>query len=45
MIPGVEKTTVSLADQSAKVTLNQNIADEIFKAAVETAGYQLTEIR
>jgi len=44
-LPGVEETAVSLEEKSAKVKLNQDVADEAFKAAVETAGYQLTEIK
>ena len=44
-IPGVEETAVSLEEKSARVKLSQDVADEAFKAAVETAGYQLTEIR
>ena len=36
---------VSLEEKSAQVKLSQNVTDEVFKAAVETAGYQLTEIK
>ena len=43
--PGVEETAVSLEEKSAQVKLSQNVTDEVFKAAVETAGYQLTEIK
>ena len=44
-LPGVEETAVSLEEKSAQVKLSQNVTDEVFKAAVETAGYQLTEIK
>lgn len=43
-LPGVEEAAVNLEEKAAKVTLTQNVTDEVFKAAVETAGYQLTEI-
>jgi heavy metal translocating P-type ATPase len=43
-IPGVEEVSVNLEEKAAKVKLTQNVTDEVFKAAVETAGYQLTEI-
>jgi len=45
LIPGVQEATVSLKDQSAQVKLGQHVEDEVFKAAVENAGYRLTEIR
>ena len=44
-IPGVEEVSVNLEEKAAKVKLTQNVTDEVFKAAVETAGYQLTEIK
>ena len=43
-LPGVEEAAVNLEEKAAKVKLTQNVTDEVFKAAVETAGYQLTEI-
>ena len=43
-VPGVTEVTVSLDEKNAKVKLNQNVADEVFKTAIEDAGYQLTEI-
>ena len=43
-IPGVAEVTVSLNEKNAKVKLNQDVADEAFKTAIEDAGYQLTEI-
>ena len=44
-IPGVEEAAVSLEEKAAKVKLAQDVTDEAFKAAVETAGYQLTAIK
>ncbi len=44
-LPGVEEVSVNLEEKAAKVKLTQNATDEVFKAAVETAGYQLTEIK
>ena len=44
-LPGVEEAAVNLEEKAAKVKLTQNVTDESFKAAVETAGYQLTEIK
>ncbi|MBR2310698.1 MAG: metal-transporting ATPase, partial [Oscillospiraceae bacterium] len=43
-IPGVAEVTVSLNEKNAKVKLNQDVADEVFKTAIEDAGYQLAEI-
>ena len=43
-VPGVTEVTVSLDEKNAKVKLDQDIADEAFKTAIEDAGYQLTEI-
>jgi len=43
-IPGVAEVTVGLEEKNAKVKLNQNVADEVFKTAIEDAGYQLAEI-
>ena len=44
-IPGVEGVAVNLEEKAAKGTLSRNVTDEVFKAAVEAAGYQLTQIR
>ena len=41
-VPGIAKVTVSLEEKAAKVKLNQNVADEVFRTAIEDAGYQLT---
>lgn len=43
-IPGIAEVTVSLEEKTAKVKLNQDIADEVFSTAIEDAGYQLAEI-
>ncbi|MBO5130544.1 MAG: heavy-metal-associated domain-containing protein [Oscillospiraceae bacterium] len=43
-IPGVADVTVSLEDKSAKVKHSGDVPDIVFKATVEEAGYQLTEI-
>ena len=43
-VPGVAEVTVSLEEKTAKVKLNQNVTDEVFKTVIEDAGYQLTEI-
>ena len=44
-IPGVEETAVRLAEKSAKMKLSRDMADEAFKAAAETAGQRLADIR
>jgi len=43
-IPGIVEVTVMLDDQAAEVKLDQNVTDEVFKTAIEDAGYQLTAI-
>jgi len=43
-IPGVAEVTVRLDEKKAKVKLNQDVADQVFKTAIEDAGYQLAEI-
>ena len=43
-VPGVAEVTVSLNEKKAKVKLERNVADTVFKTAIEDAGYQLTEI-
>jgi len=40
-IPGVAEVTVSLEEKAAKVKMNQNVADEVFRTTIEDAGYQL----
>ena len=43
-VPGVAEVTVSLDEKAAKVKLNQDVTDEVFKTVIEDAGYQLAEI-
>ena len=43
-IPGVAEVTVSLEEKNAKVKLNQKVAAEVFKTAIEDAGYQFVAI-
>ena len=43
-VPGVADVTVSLVEKAAKVKLNQNVSDDVFRTVIEDAGYQLTEI-
>ena len=42
-VPGVAEVTVSLEEKAAKVKLNQNVSDDVFRTVIEDAGYQLTE--
>lgn len=44
-VPGVTEVSVSLEDKSAQVKLNQNVSDEVLRAAIEDAGYQVTEMK
>lgn len=44
-IPGVQDVVVHLESKSAQVQLSQPVADEVFKAAIEDAGYELTGIQ
>ena len=43
-VPGVAEVTVSLEEKNAKVKLNQNVSDDVFRTVIEDAGYQLAEI-
>ena len=43
-VPGVEEVAVSLDDKSARVKLNQNVSDDVFKTVVQDAGYELKGI-
>ena len=43
-VPGVTEVTVSLDEKNAKVKLNRNVTDEVFRTVIEDAGYQLAEI-
>jgi len=42
-VPGVAEVTVSLEEKNAKVKLNRDVSQEIFRTALEAAGHQLTE--
>ena len=42
-VPGVAEVTVSLEEQNAKVKLNRNVSDDVFRTVIEDAGYRLTE--
>jgi len=42
-VPGIAEVTVSLEEKNAKVKLNKNVSDDIFRTVIEDAGYQLTE--
>lgn len=44
-ISGVESVTMSLENKSAEVVLNGQVTDEMLKAAVTEAGYEVTEIK
>ena len=44
-IPGVQEVFVSLEAKSARVSLNQNVAEEAFKSAIDNAGYHLVNIK
>ncbi|MBD5549163.1 MAG: heavy metal translocating P-type ATPase [Lachnospiraceae bacterium] len=44
-ISGVESVTMSLENKSAEVVLNGKVTDEMLKAAVTEAGYEVTEIK
>lgn len=44
-IQGVEQVEVSLEDKSAKVQMGCTVSDDVLKAAIEDAGYQVVEIQ
>lgn len=44
-IQGVEQVEVSLEDKSAKVQMGCTLSDDVLKAAIEDAGYQVVEIQ
>ena len=41
----VKSAEVSLQEQSAVVELNEDVADEVLKNAVEEFGYEVREIK
>ncbi len=44
-VPGAEDVSVSLENKTAAVTVPDTTGDDVLKAAVEEAGYQVTEIK
>ena len=44
-IQGIREVSVSLENKSAQVQLNQDVPDEVLKAAIEDAGYQVVGIQ
>ena len=44
-VPGATDVQVSLENKSAAVTVPEMTSDDVLKAAVEEAGYEVTEIR
>lgn len=44
-IEGVESASMSLEEKSAEVMLTQDVSDDVLKAAVTEAGYEVVEIR
>ncbi len=44
-VEGVEKADVNLKKKRAVVTLNAEVADDALKAAVQAAGYEVTDIQ
>lgn len=44
-VKGVEQVEVSLEDKSAKVQMDHAVSDDVLKAAIEDAGYQVVEIQ
>ena len=44
-VPGATDVQVSLEEKQATVTVPEMTSDDVLKAAVEEAGYEVTEIR
>ena len=44
-VEGVESVVMSLEEKSAELTLSAEVADEVLKAVVTEAGYEVTEIK
>ena len=44
-VPGAEDVSVSLENKTAAVTVPDTTSDDVLKAAVEEAGYEVTEIK
>lgn len=44
-IPGIQEAVVELESKTAQVQLSQAVSDEVLKAAIEDAGYELVSIQ
>ena len=44
-VPGAADVSVSLENKTAAVTVPNTTGDDVLKAAVEEAGYEVTEIK
>ena len=44
-VPGATDVQVSLEEKQATVTVPEMTSDDVLKAAVEEAGYEVTDIR
>ncbi len=43
-ISGVKSAKVNLEEKYAEVELSQDVGEDIFKAAIDEAGYELTKV-
>ncbi|MGI6114232.1 MAG: heavy-metal-associated domain-containing protein [Mahellales bacterium] len=43
-INGVKSVEVNLEEKYAEVELTQDVGDDVFKAAIDEAGYELTKV-
>lgn len=43
--PGIAEVKVNLENKEARVKLNREVSDEVFKTLIENEGYQLMEIK
>lgn len=44
-LEGVEDVVVSLNEKTAEVTMNKDIADNVFKDVISEEGYEVTSIK
>ena len=44
-IPGIQEAVVELESKTAQVQLSQAVSDEVLKAAIEDAGYELVSLQ
>ena len=44
-IQGIKDVKVSLEDKTAQVQLGEDVPDDVLKAAIEDAGYQVVSIQ